>query len=411
MEELPFPRAPGAANVSRGTRAEAGVPGKNKVALGARRRAMYYARQGSIRVSEVRDLAGFHALAREWNDLVARTDDQVFYRHEYVSCWLRHFAPEARLRILTGRDLEGRLVAVLPLRAAWGRQYGLPARQLLSLTNKHSCRFDLLAEDPKRAGRAFLRHLLKDRSWDMLRLADVPEGGAAFAMLGAASKAGLPCGTWESARSPYLLLPGTVDAWQRERGKNAKPLRRRRRRLEERGRVTLERVTGGERLAERLAEGFALERSGWKARRGTAIAQSQKRLAFYTDLARVAARAGWLGLYSLRLDRRAIAFQYGLEYGGRYLAMKPGYDESFAEVSPGQLLTEELIQDCIGRGLAELDLLGDEAPFKREWTETVRPHHWLFIYRASLRGRALYQAKFRWVPVARRMVAKWVRRR
>lgn len=411
MEELPIPEPPGIANVPRGTRAEVGVPGKNKLSVAARRRALYYARQGSIRVSEVRDLEGFHALASEWNELVARTDDQVFYRHEFVACWLRHFAPEGRLRILTGRDLEGRLVAVLPLRATWGRQYGLPARQLLSLTNKHSCRFDLLSEDPKRAGKAFLTYLMKDPSWDMLRLADVPEGGAAFSMLDAARKAGMPCGTWESARSPYVPLPATLETWQRERGRHAKPLRRRRRRLEERGPVTMERVTGGERLAERLEEGFALERSGWKAQRGTAIAQSQRRLAFYSDLASVAAKAGWLGLYFLRLDKQPIAFQYGLEYGGRYLAMKPGYDEAFSEVSPGQLLTEGLIQDCIGRGLLELDLLGDEAPFKREWTEAVRPHHWLFIYRNSLRGKTLYRAKFRWVPVAKRMVGKWVRRR
>ncbi|MFP2926782.1 GNAT family N-acetyltransferase [Pyxidicoccus sp. 3LG] len=372
---------------------------------------MYYARQRSFLVGEVRDLAGFDSLAPEWNALVERTDDQVFYRHEFLRCWLRNFAPEGRLRILTARDVNGRLVATLPLRATRGRQYGMPVRQLLSLTNKHSCRFDLLAEDPRRAGKAFLTYLLKDRSWDVLRLGDVPEGGSAWALLGAARKAGLPCGTWESARPPYLELPETVEAWQRERGRNAKPLRRRRRRLEERGRVTLERVTGGERLTERLAEGFALERSGWKAQRGTAIAQSQRRLAFYSDLAGVAAKAGWLGLYYLRVEKRAIAFQYGLEYGGRYLALKPGYDEAFAEVSPGQLLTEGLIQDCIRRGLTELDLLGDDAPFKREWTEVVRPHHWLFIYRDTLRGRALYRAKFQWAPVARSMVGKWVQRR
>ena len=409
MEELPTPDAPGAARVPPGPRVGVGVPGHNKTTAG-RQRALFSARQ-DLRVSEVRDLAGFDALEAEWNDLVRHTDDQVFYRHEFLRCWLRHFAPKGRLRILTGRDAEGRLVAVLPLQAKPGKQYGMPVRQLLSLTNKHSCRFDLLAEDPRRAGTAFLGHLMKDPTWDVLRLADVPEGGSAFAILAEARRVGMPCGTWESAHSPYAVLPETVEEWQGERGRKSKPLRRRRRRLEERGPVTLERVTGGERLTERLAEGFALERSGWKAERGTAIAQSARRRAFYSDLADVAAKAGWLGLYFLRLDTQAVAFQYGLEYGGRYLAMKPGYDERFAEVSPGQLLTEGLIQDCIGRGVTELDLLGDDAPFKREWTDTVRPHHWLFIYRNSLRGRTMYRAKFRWAPVARRMVGKWVRRR
>lgn len=411
MEELPTPEAPAVPSVPGGTLGDAGPPEHNEPAAPVQEPVLFSAGPDAIQVREVRDLAAFDAIAGEWNALVVRTDDQIFYRHEFVRCWVMHFAPDARLRILTARDAGGRLVGLLPLRAKRGRQYGVPVRQLLSLTNKHSCRFDLVAEDPKSAGRAFLAYLAKDRTWDVLRLGDVPEGGAAWAMLEAAREAGMPSGTWLSARSPYVRLPASVDAWQRQRGRHAKPLRRRRRRLEERGQVTMERVTSAEQLSERLAEGVELERSGWKAQQGTAIAQGSRRLGFYTDLARAAAEAGWLGLYFLRLDGKAIAFQYGLEYAGRYLALKPAYDEAFAEVSPGQLLTEGLIQECIGRKVTELDLLGDDAPFKREWTDVVRPHHWLFIYRDSWRGRTMYRAKFRWVPVARRMVGKWVRRR
>ncbi|GMU09697.1 GNAT family N-acetyltransferase [Corallococcus caeni] len=361
-------------------------------------------------VEEVRSLPAFDALETEWNALVKRVDDQVFYRHEFVRCWLEHFAPGARLRILAARNALGTLVAVLGLKEEQGHQYGLPVRQLSSLTNKHSCRFDLVAEEPKRAAVAFLSHLMGDPSWEVLRLSDVPEGGAAWELVHAAKGAGMPWGAWPSARSPYLVLPSTVAAWTKGRS-NAKPLRRRRRRLEEKGRVEVERVAGIEGLGSKLEEAFALEQSGWKAQEGTAIAQAEHRRGFYTGLARTAAERGWLGLYFLRLDGRPIAFQYGLEYGGRYLAMKPGYDEALAEVSPGHLLTENLIQDCIGRGLSELDLLGDDAPYKREWTEQVRQHHWLFIYRDTWMGQTLQRSKFRWAPVAKRMVGRWVRRR
>ncbi|RKH40214.1 GNAT family N-acetyltransferase [Corallococcus sicarius] len=363
-----------------------------------------------LRVEVMRDLAAFDALAAEWNALVMRVDDQLFYRHEFVRCWLTHFAPGSPLRVLAARDHTGGLVAVLGLKEEQGHQYGVPVRQLVSLTNKHSCRFDLLAEDPKRAAVAFLSHLLADPHWDVLRLSDVPDGGAAWAMVNAAQGAGMPWGAWPSARSPYLVLPPTVEAWKKGRS-NAKPLRRRRRRLEEKGRVEVERVSGQAELKDRLEEAFSLEQSGWKAQQGTAIAQAEHRRGFYTSLAEMAAGHGWLGLYFLRLDSRPIAFQYGLQYGGRYLAMKPGYDEALSEVSPGHLLTENLVQDCIERGLTELDLLGDDAPYKREWTHQVRQHHWLFIYRDTLVGKTLQRSKFRWAPVAKRMVGRWVRRR
>ncbi|WP_223636870.1 GNAT family N-acetyltransferase [Corallococcus sp. EGB] len=363
-----------------------------------------------LRVEEIRGLPAFDALAAEWNALVKRVDDQVFYRHEFVRCWIESFAPGAALRILAARNAMGTLVAVLGLQEEQGHQYGVPVRQLSSLTNKHSCRFDLVADEPKRAAVAFLSHLMGDPSWEVLRLSDVPEGGAAWELLHAARGAGMPWGAWPSARSPYLVLPSTVAAWTKGRS-NAKPLRRRRRRLEEKGRVEVERVSGVEGLDPKLEEAFTLEQSGWKAQEGTAIAQAQHRRVFYTGLARTAAERGWLGLYFLRLDARPIAFQYGLQYAGRYLAMKPGYDEALAEVSPGQLLTESLVQDCIARGLNELDLLGDDAPYKREWTEHARQHHWLFIYRDTWMGQTLQRSKFRWAPVAKRMVGRWVRRR
>jgi CelD/BcsL family acetyltransferase involved in cellulose biosynthesis len=359
----------------------------------------------------VRDVAGFEALAPEWDALVSRCDDQVFYSHSFLRCWLTHFAPRAALRVLTGRAPHGRLVAALALMEVKSRQYGLPVRQLVSLGNKHSGRFDMLAEWPPQAGAALASHLARDPSWDVLRLCDVPEHGSARALLHSLSQAGLPVGIWPSARSPYVLLPPSLEAWQARRRRELKALRRRRRRLEERGLVTLERVSHPHGLDALLSECLSLELRGWKGRGGTAIAQDRRTLGFYSELAHTAARTGHLALYLLRLDGRLLAFQLGLSHSGRYLALKPGYDEAFHEFSPGQLLTEGLLQDCIARGLSECDLLGDDTPSKRVWTDSARPHGWLYVFRDTLAGRALWSAKFRWAPAARRVVRRWARRR
>ncbi len=361
-------------------------------------------------LAEVRDLAGFDALAPEWDALAARTDDQVFYSHAFLRCWLTHFAPRPALRVLTARDAQGRLVAGLALLEERSRQYGVPVRQLVSPSNPHSGRFDMLAEQPLLAGAAFAAHLAKDPGWDVLRIGDVPEGGAARALLPAFARAGLPVGIWSSAHSPYVPLPRTLEDWQGPRKRDLKALRRRRRRLEERGDVRLERICRAEEVEAALSECFALELRGWKGHNGTAIAQDPRTLGFYSELAHAAARAGQLALYLLRLEGRLIAFQLGLIHGRRYLALKPGYDEAFHELSPGQLLTESLLQDCIARGLTECDLMGDDTPSKRVWTDAARPHGWLYVFRDTLAGHALCAAKFRWAPVARRVVNRWVRR-
>ena len=77
---------------------------------------------------------------------------------------------------------------------------------------------------------------------------------------------------------------------------------------------------------------------------------------------------------------------------------KLGFDESLGQASPGQLILEDVLLDCCERGLSEFDFLGPNMPWKQEWSEQTRVHHWCFVFRDSLRGRALHAAKFKLAP-------------
>jgi CelD/BcsL family acetyltransferase involved in cellulose biosynthesis len=107
-------------------------------------------------------------------------------------------------------------------------------------------------------------------------------------------------------------------------------------------------------------------------------------------------------MFFLRLDGRAIAFQYGLLVDRRYYLLKPAYAEDLAECSPGQLLMEEVLKDCIARELEEFDFLGPDMPWKRDWTPQTRTHNWLYVFRDHALGRTLRRAKFDWLPTLKR---------
>jgi CelD/BcsL family acetyltransferase involved in cellulose biosynthesis len=356
-----------------------------------------------VKVEESSSLSAFLALEQEWNTLVEASDAGPFNRHECIRVWIGTFARGARFVVLTARDDAGRLVAALPLLAKIGFVCGLPARQLVATANTHSCGFDMLAEDPRAAGRAFLQHLLARPGWDVLRIIDVPTEGNAWQVYRAATELGLPVGAWESQRSPYLSFPSSYDELLAGKSPLFRAnLRRRRRQLERLGTLSVERVTSDGKLSERLEEGFALEQSGWKGTQGTAIAQDERTRAFYTELAFAAARQGYLSLLFLRLDGKPIAFHYGLAYRGIYYVPKLAYDESLKGCSPGLVLLEEAVKDGIARGLRGYDFLGAEAEWKNKWSSRVQPHHWLFIFRDTSVGRALRKAKFDWVPAAKR---------
>src|SRR5262249_14114742 len=132
-------------------------------------------------------------------------------RHEFIRIWVDNFASNAKLKILTGRNRDGKLVAALPLMVERSSICGLPVRQLVSTANSHSCRFDMIAEDRESAGKKFFALLAGDNSWDSIKITDVPDGGNSWQVYRAAEEAGFPVGNWESQRSPYLQFPSSYD--------------------------------------------------------------------------------------------------------------------------------------------------------------------------------------------------------
>jgi len=355
-------------------------------------------------VSLVEDAHTLARLGSEWNALVERTRNQPFYRHEFIRSWIENFSPQAPLKLLLGREPGGRLVAILPLIEEQTRLFGIPVRQWTSPTNVHSERFDVVAEDKKAACRAFFEYLRALKGWDMLRLTEIPPDGHAWQLEEMAREHGLPVGTYQSQRSVYIPLPASFEALQGALGgKFRGNLRRRRKQLEEKGRISVEHITGGPDLQVHLEVCFAIEQSGWKGRRGEPANLDRRIHGFYSALARRASKEGSFSLFRLMLDERPIAFHYGLVQDGIYSLLMTSYDESLRACGPGHLLVEEVLKSCIESGLREFDFLGCDLEWKRAWSPMNRQHTWLFILQNSLRGRVLHGLKFRLTPAAKRL--------
>jgi CelD/BcsL family acetyltransferase involved in cellulose biosynthesis len=367
-------------------------------------------------VTSVTDLEGFRSLEREWNGLVTACNDSIFLRHEYLRVWTESFAANAPLRVLTGRSPDGHLVAALPLLRRRGSLHGVPVQEITALANHHSCRFDMVAEDPAAAGQAFFRHLSDQDDWDVLRITDVPDGGQAWHVYQAAQAAGFPVGVWESQRSPYLVMPSGppsptgVPNEGEPSGRAISPrqrsnARRRMRQMKMKGAVRFECLQPAD-LLSGLQDFFDVEHSSWKGRNGTACDQDEQTRAFYTRLAEVAAERNWLSIFRLILDDRTVAVHYGLTYDSSYLLPKVAFREEFSELSPGLVLMNEVIDACASRNVTSIDFLGGDDEWKLRWSSTVVPHYWLYIFRNNFKGRMLHKMKFNWGPWAKHILKR-----
>jgi CelD/BcsL family acetyltransferase involved in cellulose biosynthesis len=103
-----------------------------------------------------------------------------------------------------------------------------------------------------------------------------------------------------------------------------------------------------------------------------------------------AAAKGWLRLAFLRLDGRPIAFEYLLEQNRTLFFLKGGYDERYRSVGPGILLLHDLMAASFERGLAGVELLGKDDPYKVRWADGVRPRSVLAAYAPTLGGSLRY---------------------
>jgi len=350
----------------------------------------------------ISDYSTFLAMEAEWNEAVDRAGvTDPFLRHEWLRTWWDCFAGDRQLHVIVVRQDE-RIVAIAPLMRETVQMYGLSIRKIDFIHNDHTPRIDFIVTGrPAEAYDAIWKALRETRDrWDLLQLSRIPRGsGTCDAMQRLAEGERCATGRWQGDVSPYLTLTGTWEDYHS--GLTAKfrsNLRNRLSRLAKLGTPALEILEDAPAIAAARDEALRLEASGWKQESGTSICSDPAVERFYTLLAERATQEGWLRLMFLTCGGRRIATSYGSRFGNGLFLFKTGYDPEFATCSPFKLLTWFAIQAAYVEGLSEVDFLGDAEPWKLEWTDTSRPHDWLFVFSGSVRARLLHSVKFQMVP-------------
>jgi CelD/BcsL family acetyltransferase involved in cellulose biosynthesis len=168
-----------------------------------------------------------------------------------------------------------------------------------------------------------------------------------------------------------------VDLAQPSRQPDSKQFRRFRRKLEQRGTVHFEQVSGPAARATVL-EALELKRE-WLAARGfgsSVVGDPQ----WENTLAELAAGldgAGPLRAARLTVDGRSAAIELGLLCGSQWCSYLGAMAPEFAKGGAGHVLTEEIIGYCRHEGLSVYDLLAPSADYKRaiqHGAVTVRDH-------------------------------------
>ncbi len=126
--------------------------------------------------------------------------------------------------------------------------------------------------------------------------------------------------------------------------KRRKEWRRLRRRLSEAGNLEFFDLHAEDDVAAWCDAFFALEKSGWKGRAGTAIACDREAEAFMREALCEEGARGRLDFWTLTLDDEPIAMAFALKQPPEAWLMKIAYDENFSQFSPGALLVFDIME-------------------------------------------------------------------
>jgi dTDP-4-amino-4,6-dideoxygalactose transaminase/CelD/BcsL family acetyltransferase involved in cellulose biosynthesis len=320
-----------------------------RVADAARTRPRRHAQLRVQLAGAIADLRG------EWG-VLAQQAANVFATPEWTECWARHFLRGRPLSLLAFRSAGGRLVAVLPL-------YELCARPLRVLrVAGHGPGEDLgpvcAAADRVRVARALPGAL--DRLGAQLVLAEQISREPGWSALTGAR-------VLRTEGSPVVGFDGL--SWEELLGRRSRGLRKELRRQQaglERGHAVRYRLGGGtpEELERDLDTLFGLHAARW--RHDSRFLDDAR---FHRDFAAVARERGWLRLWFLEADGRAVAASYGFRYANVEFDYQGGRDPAWTAASVGLLLVAHSVQQALTDGVSEYRFLRGDEPYKYRFAD------------------------------------------
>lgn len=352
-----------------------------------------------VRFSDLSELA---AVKTEWEDLLGQSfRPSIFMTWEWLETWWQVYGGNHELWWLVARNEDGKMVGGAPFYVR-KHQNGLVLshRELRFVgTGAAVCpeHLDVVALEPYagEVAKSFARYLADHfSSWDVLSLADVSDPSASvFRLVHELSKEGasgvveeqIPCGS-------YVLLSGSWDDYLRSLGKWL-------RRAVTRGRNKLNRerrirfhvwfpMDGPlETAFQEFQTLFAARKE--KTGAGNKFETDDGYREFHRRLAERLAACGRLYLAFLRINGRAVAVEYAFKYGKSLYSYQSGFDPAFGKENVFKVLRSYVIEDAIGQGLVEFDLLRGEEPYKRDWKAVSRKKYQLRYFSPTFFGRTL----------------------
>jgi CelD/BcsL family acetyltransferase involved in cellulose biosynthesis len=335
-----------------------------------------------MKLVEIRDAAGFEALAGSWDALLrAGARATPFNSWEWASAWWQAYGAAGELRILAALDEGGTLRGVAPLREQVVRRCGIAARALRFVgdgSNDSDYLDVVLAPGwEARVMEAFRGHWEGEmRRGAVLLLNEIPEDSAALPPLREWGGEGRMLSSEAPVACLAAPLPATFEEYLRGlRPRFRTAVRSALRTLEGRGEARFVFPADAEEALALLPTLFDLHARRWAREAKPGVFGWESKREFYRRLTPLFSSRGWLRFSRLEWNGRVLACQYGFVMGGVYYQLQEGFEPDAAHLHAGAALRAWSIARLIEEGVRAYDFLAGSGSHKTDWGAQIGRAH------------------------------------
>jgi len=306
------------------------------------------------------------ALAPEWEKLIGNSFASIFCHPRWYQAYLHGF-PMGRVTIVIARE-HNRLLGVLPLARRRAGVAGLYFRQITPFARGD---YQPPIVTPERAAPALPRMLdaaLQFFGRGAFCWPNIPAGDASLAILRDFFHARrMPC-TEERDVSPRLCLGGRdFEAIERTwTASHRNDIRRQRKRLSQRGPVTLWQPETMAQAESVLAEFFRVHDQKWLAQGFPGMFHLPCRQRQFQALLGSFWNRG-LHFSTLRCGETDVSYNFGFVAGGWLHWYRPSFRSEFGAFSPGKLHLALLVEEACRQRWQGIDFLLGKESYKTLW--------------------------------------------
>jgi CelD/BcsL family acetyltransferase involved in cellulose biosynthesis len=374
-----------------------------------------------VTIQEISSYAAIEEIRPAWLELRQALGDSCVCNHPD---WIRatQFLPSAGTPLILAAFEGDALIGLAPMCIKEDRYRGIPLRRIRFISDSPVNRF-LVGERPEEVVRALLLRLCaegRERAWDLLEMGRM---GGDEACLGAIRDTiqDLRLQPYEAEDYPNGII--LIDDWatylQRKSRKFREDVRRRAKRLNKLGSVSVLRYSGLEdryddpaslkKLERVFKDAIQCARHSWQGSttEGTSISDEEA-YRFFSGIIHTFASMNMLLFHVLYVEGVPIAFDLSFMEGQTILAYKIGYDQEYSRCGPGGHLYRVLLEYASEKGIPCVDQMSIEKgqEYKLRWVDELRGTRQIKVFNKTAKGSLARLVMQGLTPMAKRLLRR-----